>query len=170
MAGRFHVAWCAGVSHCAMTDARDASARPTRTLEQRRARLTAALRTLRDEPASPAGQKLARWLHTWRGLGAVAEGMAAQGYDLELQQYPRGWVARFYAATSSHASPAGTGWGAVPWEAVQEAARQALTVATAGAQLREQLATADATWRPSPAGGPAAFLRAKQQPPAHRRT
>ena len=30
------------------------------------------------------------------GLGAVVVGMHAQGFDVELKQYPAGWCANFY--------------------------------------------------------------------------
>jgi hypothetical protein len=43
-----------------------------------------------------AAGALARWVHTWPGLGAVVVGMHAQGFDVELKQYPAGWRANFY--------------------------------------------------------------------------
>jgi hypothetical protein len=46
------------------------------------------------------------WLNTWLGLGAVVVGMARQGYDLELRQFPHGWSAVFYPASPFRSSTA----------------------------------------------------------------
>jgi hypothetical protein len=124
----------------------------TKSLAQRRARLSTALRTMRDQPTSPAGTKLAGWLNSWKGFAAIVDGMTAQGYDLELMQQPHGWWARFYLSSASHPVCTGSGWAATPWAAVQAAAWETLTVGNPEARLREELAEADATRRPNPAG------------------
>ena len=57
--------------------------------------LTAALGFMRlrwRAPASPVVIALTRWMNSWRGLGAVVIGMAAQGFDVELKRVPR-WLA-----------------------------------------------------------------------------
>lgn len=60
-------------------------------LPQRRTRLHAALQVMRAQPAAPAAAKLGAWMNTWKGLGAVVDAMTAQGFDIEVQQYPDGW-------------------------------------------------------------------------------
>jgi hypothetical protein len=67
------------------------------------------------------------WLGTWDGLGIVIAGMARQGYDLELRQFPHGWSAAFYPAGIAHSIVHGFGWDATAWAAVQKAALEALT-------------------------------------------
>jgi hypothetical protein len=42
---------------------------------------------------APEIQMLRRWLDSWPGLGAVAQGMARQGYDLQLTRYRRARLA-----------------------------------------------------------------------------
>jgi hypothetical protein len=74
-----------------------------RSPAERRSRLYIALEALRPKdgtPASPAVAKLAAWMNTWKGLGAVVDGMTAQGFDVELQQYPHGWWAKFYLTSA----------------------------------------------------------------------
>jgi len=69
------------------------------------------------------------WLDSWSGIGRVADGMARQGYDLQLTRYDeRGWRATFYASGIEHSptSATGTGWEHTPWRAVQSAARDTL--------------------------------------------
>ena len=43
---------------------------------------------------------LGSWLDSWAGIGAIATGMARQGYDLQLTRYDeRGWRATsFYTS------------------------------------------------------------------------
>lgn len=70
------------------------------------------------------------WLDSWRGIGAVAVGMARQGYDLQLTRYDeQGWRATFYTTGMEHSptSATGTAWERTPWRAVQGAAREVLT-------------------------------------------
>ena len=93
------------------------------TLAERRERLLAALATLREGPTVPP--RLA-WLNSWRGIGAILDGMSAQGYDVELMQQPHGWWARFYLSSASHPVCAGSGWAVEPWRAVQAAAWETL--------------------------------------------
>lgn len=47
-----------------------------------------------------AAGALERWLHRWTGLGDVIVGMSAQGFDVELKQFPGAWRATFYPAGS----------------------------------------------------------------------
>ena len=127
------------------------------SLADRRGRLQAAQDTLRRDPhAAPLAEKL----NTWKRVGAILDAMIAQGFDVELQQYPQGWWAKFYLAGASHPVCSGSGWAATPWSAVQAAAWETLTVGNAEARLREQLATACSEQRVDPRGGPAGVLRA----------
>ena len=98
----------------------------------RRALLVAALGFLglRDPP--PEVLLLRAWLDGWSGLGAVAVGMARQGYDLQLTRYAaRGWRATFYASGMEHSavSAPGSVFESQPWVAVQRAAWAALSLA-----------------------------------------
>ena len=74
------------------------------------------------------------WLDSWSGIGAIATGMARQGFDLQLTRYDeRGWRATFYTTGIEHSptSATGTGWERTPWRAVQVAGWQALRNASA---------------------------------------
>ena len=122
------------------------------SLAERRARLQVALGALRLDPPDPT---LAAKLNTWKGLGAVIDGMTAQGFDIEIQQYPHGWWAKFYLTGASHPLCAGSGWGAEPWRAVQEAAWVTLTGGDPEARLRAQLATPRPRHPRDTRGGPA---------------
>lgn len=102
---------------------------PAAAIARRRALLVAALGFARARVSGEPGALavLAGWLGSWRGLGAVAAGMARQGYDLQLTKYADdGWRANFYPAGLAHSVVAGTGWDRAPWSAVQAAAWQAL--------------------------------------------
>ncbi len=71
---------------------------------------------------------LRSWLDSWPGIGAVAGGMAHQGYDLQLTRYDeQGWRAKFYTSGMEHSptSATGTAWEPTPWRAVQLAAWEA---------------------------------------------
>ena len=127
---------------------------PLGTLEDRRARLVAVLRELRERPTS---QRWA-WLNSWKGAGAIVDGMTAQGYDVEIQQSPQGWWARFYLGGPSHTVCAGSGWAVTPWRAVQQAACETLRAASRQAHLDATAASGKAE-RPNPQGGPAGMLR-----------
>jgi hypothetical protein len=83
--------------------------------------------------------KLAGWLNTWNGVGAIVTGMTRHGFDLELMQQPHGWWARFYLSSASHPVCAGSGWAVTPWAAVQAAAWETLTTGNPESRLREQL-------------------------------
>ena len=62
------------------------------------------------DPPPPAVAALHGWLSTWTGIGAVAAGMARQGYDLSLTRYDGlGWRATFYATGIEHSATAATG-------------------------------------------------------------
>lgn len=37
-------------------------------------------------------------MNSWAGLGDVIVGMQAQGFDVELKQFPDAWRATFYAS------------------------------------------------------------------------
>jgi hypothetical protein len=77
------------------------------SVTQRRALVTAALGFLhlRQEPA---------------------DGLNAQGYDVELRQFPRGWRANLYPTGPAHSIVVATAWQPTPWRAVQQAAWSAL--------------------------------------------
>jgi hypothetical protein len=65
---------------------------------QRRALLTAALGFTRlrwREPVPRVAVLLATWLDSWRGVGAVVTGMTAQGFNVQLKEFPEGWRANF---------------------------------------------------------------------------
>ena len=99
------------------------------TTATRRARLVAALGFLeiawRGFTPDAAGA-LQRWMHSWNGLGAVVDGMQAQGYDVELKQFPSAWRATFYPTGVAHSIVHGTAYEPTPWRALQRAAWQAL--------------------------------------------
>jgi hypothetical protein len=64
------------------------------SLPQRRALLAAALGFMRvhwSEPGPPAAAVLTAWMDSWRGVGAVVVGMTAQGFNVELREYPEAW-------------------------------------------------------------------------------
>jgi hypothetical protein len=95
---------------------------------RRRALLLAALGfatlDLHGRPPS-ALAALRGWLDTWCGIGAVAAGMARQGYDVSLTRYDeRGWRATFYVAGVEHSTTAASGsaFHRTPFGAVQRAA------------------------------------------------
>jgi hypothetical protein len=91
-------------------------------MTSRRALLAAALGflQLRREPAKVA--TLRRYLDSWRGLGDVVGGLNAQGLDLELRQFPRGWRANLYPTGTAHSIVVASAWEPTPWGAVQQAA------------------------------------------------
>lgn len=63
---------------------------------RRRALLLAALGFARLElqPVPPPLAALKGWLGSWRGIGAIAEGMHRQGFDISITQHDeRGWRA-----------------------------------------------------------------------------
>lgn len=96
---------------------------------RRRALLVAALGFATLPPDAPEITVLRMWLDTWTGLGAVATGMARQGYDLQLTRYAgRGWRATFYVSGMEHSavSAVGSAFEATPWQSVQRAASAAL--------------------------------------------
>lgn len=98
-------------------------------LAQRRALLGAALGFAALEwrdPAPPAAGVLSRWLDSWRGVGAVLVGMTAQGFNVELKQFPEGWRANFYPVGIAHSVVAGSAYEPTAWRAVQRAALGAL--------------------------------------------
>jgi hypothetical protein len=125
---------------------------PPRPLDERQARLVAALVDLREQPLS---SRRWAWLNTWNGVGAIVTGMTRHGFDLELMQQPHGWWARFYLSSATHTVCAGSGWAVMPWGAVQEAAWQTLTTGNPKARLQEQLAAPRSEQRPDPRVGPA---------------
>jgi hypothetical protein len=102
-----------------------------RRLAERRSRLTIALRLTLGQSAADqvptAIAALKEWLDSWDGVGHIVVGMTAQGYNLELRQFPHGWSAAFYPSGVAHSIVHGSGWGSAPWEAVQKAALEALT-------------------------------------------
>jgi len=100
-------------------------------LAQRRALLTAALGFIRlrwREPEPPVKRSLAAWMNSWRSLGALVVGMTAQGFNVEVLQFPEGWRANFYPAGIAHSVVAGSAWEETPLAAVQRAAWEVLRV------------------------------------------
>jgi len=72
---------------------------------------------------------LRSWLDSWPGIGAIATGMARQGYDLQLTRYDeKGWRATFYTTGMEHSitSATASAWERTPWHATQRAAWEAL--------------------------------------------
>ena len=87
------------------------------TTTARRARLLAALGFLeiRWRGLKPdAAGALERWLYSWTGIGDVITGMTAQGFDLELKQYPSAWRATFYPTGIAHSIVHGTAYEPTP--------------------------------------------------------
>lgn len=102
-------------------------------LARRRALLTAALAfallDTRGKAAPPEVRTLQAWLDTWRGLGDVVTGMNRQGYMLHLSNVDAStWRATFSRDVMLSAD--GFSAGATPWRAVQEAAWNALGIAS----------------------------------------
>jgi hypothetical protein len=100
-------------------------------LDQRGRLLVAALgfAGLRVPSDDRALHGLRSWLDSWRGIGAVAVGMARRGYDLQLTRYDeQGWCATFYTTGMEHSPTSSTGasWERTPWHATQRAAWEAL--------------------------------------------
>jgi hypothetical protein len=109
------------------------------TLAQRRALLTTALGFMQLDWRAPllsGAVALAGWLNSWSGLGAILVGMTAQGFNVELKEFPSGWRANFYPVGLAHSVVIGSAWEPTPWRAVQGAAWEALTRprSAAGAQ------------------------------------
>jgi len=99
------------------------------SLVQRRALLTAALGFMGlrwRQPVPPVVLTLAHWMNSWAGLGAVVTGMSAQGFNLELKEFPWGWRANFYPTGIAHSVVVGSAYEPTPWTAVQKAAGEAL--------------------------------------------
>jgi len=87
-------------------------------------RLRAALAAVLVTPSPPDLQLVHGWLDSWMGLGLIVDGMARQGYDVQLRQYPQGWRVNFTRRGSDRV--AGSGWAGEPWRSTQEAAWTAL--------------------------------------------
>jgi hypothetical protein len=102
------------------------------SLAERNALLTAALGFMGlrwRQPVPPVVLMLARWMNSWAGLGAVVTGMSAQGFNLELKEFPCGWRANFYPTGIAHSVVFGSAYEPAPWTAVQKAAWEALRTA-----------------------------------------
>lgn len=98
-------------------------------LVRRRALLIAATGFMRirwGDPRPPVVDALTRWLDTWSGVGAIVTGMKAQGFNLELREFPSGWRANFYPVGTAHSVVVGSGWQTTPWAAVRQAAWESL--------------------------------------------
>ena len=77
--------------------------------------------------AQPSGLRaLHAWLDTWHGIGLIAHGLARQDRDLSLTRYRDRWGASVFVTGMEHSIVQGSGWQMTPWEAVQQAAFQAL--------------------------------------------
>jgi hypothetical protein len=95
-------------------------------MSDRRALLKAALGFLQLHRDPPEVATLRRDLDSWRGLGDVVGGLNAQGYDVELRQFPRGWRANLYPTGTAHSIVVASAWETTPWRAVQQAGWAAL--------------------------------------------
>ena len=95
--------------------------------DSRRALLTAALGFLQLRHQPPELVPLHRWLDSWKGLGEIVRGLNAQGLDLELRQFPRGWRANLYPTGTAHSIVVASAWEPTPWRAVQQAGWLALS-------------------------------------------
>ena len=62
------------------------------------------------------------WLDSWRGLGAVAVGMTAQGFNVELKEFPEGWRANFDPVGIAHPVVVASTWEPTLWRARQRVA------------------------------------------------
>ena len=104
----------------------------------RQARLLRAALGFASLPPSELELRLLhRWLDTWPGIGHIVAGMARQGYDVELRRYDgQGWRALFFPAGFEHSltAHAGAAWAPSPWQAVQQAAADALRRLEVGEQ------------------------------------
>src|SRR5262245_61636995 len=96
-------------------------------MRDRRALLTAALGFLQLRQTPPELVPLRRWLDSWRGLGDIVRGLNAQGLDLELRQFPRGWRANLYPTGTAHSIVVASAWEPTPRQAVQQAGWLALS-------------------------------------------
>jgi hypothetical protein len=98
------------------------------TDNRRRALLNAALGFVRLTPQQPELRLLHRWLDSWRGAGAVIDGMLRQGYETSLTGGPTGWWASFLQRRPMGGAPdvVGVAQDPKPWRAVQRAAWDAL--------------------------------------------
>jgi hypothetical protein len=64
---------------------------------------------LRAASEFPVLDTLHDYLDSWRGVWAVAVGMARQDFDLQLTKYAeRGWRANFYPSGLAHSGVKGT--------------------------------------------------------------
>ncbi|HET9480290.1 MAG TPA: hypothetical protein VFP98_00910, partial [Candidatus Polarisedimenticolia bacterium] len=80
-------------------------------MRSRRPLLTAALGFARVRADTAELRPLHAWLDSWGGIGAIAVGMARQGYDLQLTRYAeQGWRANFHPAGGVHSVVSGSGW------------------------------------------------------------
>src|SRR5262245_15861269 len=100
---------------------------PVRGADRCCALLTAALGFLQLRHQPPEIAPLRQWLDSWRGVGHVVKGLNAQGFDLELRQFPRGWRANLYPTGTAHSIVVASAWEPTPWRAVQRAGWTALT-------------------------------------------
>jgi hypothetical protein len=59
--------------------------------------------------------------------GVIAKGLARRDRNLSLTRYRDRWGAPAFVASMEHSAAQGAGWQTTPWEAVQQAALQALS-------------------------------------------
>jgi hypothetical protein len=76
----------------------------------------------------PAASGLASYMDSWRGLGAVVDGMMRQDFEVVLSSSAQGWSATFLSPRPEGGAPGVVGWAedAKPWIAVQRAASKAI--------------------------------------------
>jgi hypothetical protein len=66
--------------------------------------------------------------------------MTAQGFNVELREFPTGWRANFYPVGLAHSIVVGSAYELTPWREVQVAACAVLTRprSAAGAEASDQ--------------------------------
>jgi hypothetical protein len=87
----------------------------------RRALLKGAPSFLQRQPDPPEVAKLRRYLDSRRGVSDVVAGLRAQGFDIEMRQFPRGWRVSIYPTGTAHSIVVPSAWELTPWRAVQQA-------------------------------------------------
>jgi hypothetical protein len=97
-------------------------------VNSRRSLLTAALGFAQLQIRIPALQALHTWLDTWTGVGALAAGMARQGFDVTLEHRGQRWHVTFTKERYGVRPGAAAGYASdvAPWRAMQWAAWQVI--------------------------------------------
>lgn len=92
-------------------------------LDARGKRLRAALAAVLVGDDRPEFRVIHEWLNSWAGVGLICDGMAHQGWDLQLTAYAASnWRGTFVPIGIAHSIVGGTGDERAPWRATQRAA------------------------------------------------